>query len=185
MEFCYFHVFSVLLSHQIGYSVCVVYMPMLSVKINHIHIFFLSNKSQKFTWFRLSHLVWWLPQNNGLDPLLFPHEFLVFSFPECLVLLENKIWGIWPCAIRSCHNRDMPKISSKYTLVHLQWHNLKSVHPTIVKVYIFRKLFLQGIPKWLYFCGRSKSKNIIADQKLKFCLKRNGRFSSCYTPHKI
>ena len=75
---------------------------------------------------------------------------------------------LWPCAIRSCHNRDMPKISSEYAFVHLQWHNLKSVHPTIVKVYIFGKLFLQGIQKWLYFCGRDKSKNIMADQKLKF-----------------
>ena len=75
---------------------------------------------------------------------------------------------IWPCAIRSCHNRDMPKISSKYASAHLQWHNLKCVHPTIIKVYIFGKLFLQGIQKWLYFCGRGKSKNIMADQKLKF-----------------
>ena len=73
-----------------------------------------------------------------------------------------------PCAIRSCHNRDMPKISSKYAFAHLQWHNLKSVHPTIVKVYIFGKLFLQGIQKWIYFCGRGQSKNIMADQKLKF-----------------
>ena len=76
--------------------------------------------------------------------------------------------GIGPCAIRSCHNRDMPKISSKYVFAHLQWHDLKSVLPTIVKVYIFGKLFLQGIQKWLYFCGRGKSKNIMADQKLKF-----------------
>ena len=38
---------------------------------------------------------------------------------------------MWPW---SCHNRDMPKISSKYAFAHLQWHNLKSVHPTIVKV---------------------------------------------------
>ena len=74
----------------------------------------------------------------------------------------------WPCAIRSCHNRDMPKISSEYAFAHLQWHNLKSIHPTIVKVYIFGKLSLQGIQKWLYFYGRGKSKNIMTDQKLKF-----------------
>ena len=79
---------------------------------------------------------------------------------------------IWPCAIRSCHFCDMPKIASKYAFAH--WHNLKSVHPdpTIVKVYIFRKLFLQGFQKWHYFCGRGKSENITADQTLKFCLKR-------------
>ena len=77
-------------------------------------------------------------------------------------------FNCWPCPIRSCHNRDMPKISSEYAFAHLQWHNLKSVHPTIVKVYIFGKLFLQGIQKWLYFCGRGKSKNIMADQKLKY-----------------
>ena len=71
--------------------------------------------------------------------------------------------------MRSCHNRDMPKISSKYAFAHLKGQNLKSVQPTIVKVYIFGKLFLQGIQKWLYFCGRGKSKNIMADQKLKFC----------------
>ena len=74
-----------------------------------------------------------------------------------------------PCAMRSCHNRDMPKISSKYAFAHLKWQNVKSVQPTIVKVYIFGKLFLQGIQKWLYFCGRGKSFNIMADQKLKFC----------------
>ena len=87
-----------------------------------------------------------------------------YVWPTLLRKLNHK----WPCAIRSCHNRDMPKISSKYAFAHLQWHNLKSVHPTIVKVYIFGKLFLQGIQKWLYFCGRGKSKNIMADQKLKF-----------------
>ena len=87
-------------------------------------------------------------------------------FQSITVLGRNDC--LWPCAIRSCHNRDMPKISSEYAFAHLQWHNLKSEHPTIVKVYIFGKLFLQGIQKWLYFCGRVKSKNIMADQKLKF-----------------
>ena len=80
---------------------------------------------------------------------------------------SNTVNNKWPCAIKSCHNRDMPKISSKYAFAHLQWHSFKSVYPTIVKVYFFGKLFLQEIQKWLYFCGRGKSKNIMADQKLK------------------
>ena len=90
------------------------------------------------------------------------------TYMSWLPYLVKRIADVRPCVIRSCHNRDMPKISSKYAFVHLQRHNLKSVHPTIVKVYIFGKLFLQGIQKWLYFCGRGKSKNIMADQKLKF-----------------
>ena len=78
--------------------------------------------------------------------------------------------------MRSCLNRDMPKISSKYAFAHLKWQNLKSVQPIIVKVYIFGKLFLQGIQKWLYFCGRGKSKNIMADRKLKILLQKVSHF---------
>ena len=43
---------------------------------------------------------------------------------------------------------------------------LEKCTPYHSKVYIFGKLFLQGIQKWLYFCGRGKSKNIMADQLL-------------------
>ena len=54
------------------------------------------------------------------------------------------------------------------TSLHLKWHNLKSIHPTIVKLYIFIKLFLQRFQKWHYFCDRGKSENMIADQNVKF-----------------
>ena len=57
---------------------------------------------------------------------------------------------------------------SKYAFVHLEGHNLKSVYPTIVKVYIFRKFFPQGFQKWHYFYSRGKSENMIANQNVKF-----------------
>ena len=57
---------------------------------------------------------------------------------------------------------------SKYAFAHLKWHNLKSIHPTIVKLSIFIKLLLQGFQKWHYFYDRGKSENMIADQNVKF-----------------
>ena len=60
-------------------------------------------------------------------------------------------------------DRDMPKISSKCASVHIKLYNLKSIHPNIGKVYIFRKLFHQGIQKWYYFCGKGKSENNMDD----------------------
>ena len=45
---------------------------------------------------------------------------------------------------------------------------LEKYSPTIVKLYIFIKLFLQGFQKWHYFCDRGKSENMIADQNVKF-----------------
>ena len=96
-----------------------------------------------------------------------PLIYGLFNIGFCVAVAECYKY-IRPCAVRSCHNRDMPKISSKYAFAHLQWHNLKSVHHTIVKVYVFGKLFLQEIQKWFYICGRGKSKNIMADQKLNF-----------------
>ena len=95
-------------------------------------------------------------------------SFSTYSMEVHSLTSSSFIICLWPYAKRSCHNRDIPKMSIKYAFAHLQWHNLKSVHATIVKVYIFGKLFLQEIQKWLYICGRSKSKNIMADQKLKF-----------------
>ena len=53
----------------------------------------------------------------------------------------------------------------------LKWHNLKSIHPNIVKLYIFIKPFLQGFQKWHYLCDRGnlgKSENMIADQNVTF-----------------
>ena len=77
-----------------------------------------------------------------------------------------------PCVIRWYQNHDMPEIGSKHVFMHLKGNNLKIVHPTIVKIYIFRKLFLQGFQKWHYLCDMGKSENIMADQTLKFCLTR-------------
>ena len=59
---------------------------------------------------------------------------------------------------------------------------LKSIHPTIVKLYIFIKLFVQGFQKWHYFCDRGKSESMIADQYVKF-EKKKKYFWSVVTFH--
>ena len=69
----------------------------------------------------------------------------------------------------------------KYAFAHLKWNNLKSIHPTIVKLYIFIKLFLQGFQKWHYLCDRGKSENMIADQNVKFD-KNSFLISCCFSP---
>ena len=36
-----------------------------------------------------------------------------------------------------------------------------------LRLYIFKKFFLQGFQKWHYFCDWGKSENMIADQNVK------------------
>ena len=64
-----------------------------------------------------------------------------------------------------CIRQPMAKL---IRLCALEMTQLEKYSSTIVKLYIFIKLFLQGFQKWHYFCDRGKSKNMIADQNVKF-----------------
>ena len=95
-------------------------------------------------------------------------NFTVFSqiknFTE-LHSISLYIGILWPCVIRWDQKTWHALNFIKCIVADLTWHNLKSLYPTLVKVYIFKKLFLQGIQKLHYlYVGRDKLESVMAQQ---------------------
>ena len=103
--------------------------------------------------------------SKNVDAIHCAPKFSTITF----MLMHANSTPKWPCAIRSCHNRDMPKISSKYAFVHLQWHNLESVHPTIAKLYILESSFFKESKNGFIFVVEASLKTLWLIKKLKFC----------------